>query len=56
MGLAVVASRIGGWMDLVSPGENGFLVDPTDEQGYIQAMESLLTRPATPAPLPAGEP
>ncbi len=49
MGLAVVASRIGGWMDLVSQGENGFLVDPTDEQGYIEAMEGLAKRPATPA-------
>ena len=45
MGLAVVASCIGGWMELVSPGENGFLVDPTDEQGYFQALESLLTNP-----------
>jgi glycosyltransferase involved in cell wall biosynthesis len=45
MGLAVVASRIGGWMDLVNPGENGFLVDPSDEQGYFQALESLLTNP-----------
>ncbi len=45
MGLAVVASRIGGWMDLVNPGENGFLVDPTDEQGYIQALEDLLSDP-----------
>jgi L-malate glycosyltransferase len=45
MGLAVVASRIGGWMDLVNQGENGFLLDPVDEQGYIQAMESLLSDP-----------
>ena len=45
MGLAVVASRIGGWMDLVNHGENGFLVDPMDEQGYVQAMESLLSDP-----------
>jgi glycosyltransferase involved in cell wall biosynthesis len=43
LGLAVVASRIGGWMDLVSPGENGYLVDPIDEQGYVQAMASLLS-------------
>jgi glycosyltransferase involved in cell wall biosynthesis len=45
MGLAVVASRIGGWMDLVNPGENGFLVDPEDEQGYFQALQCLLTDP-----------
>lgn len=42
MGLAVIASRIGGWMDLVSHGENGFLVDPTDDQGYVEAMQNLL--------------
>jgi L-malate glycosyltransferase len=45
MGLAVVASRIGGWMDLVNPGENGFLVDPMQEQGYVQALENLLSDP-----------
>jgi glycosyltransferase involved in cell wall biosynthesis len=43
MGLAVVASRIGGWMDLVSHGENGFLVDPKDDQGYVQAKADLLS-------------
>jgi glycosyltransferase involved in cell wall biosynthesis len=45
MGLAVIASRIGGWMDLVSQGQNGYLVDPTDEQGYIDAMKDLLSDP-----------
>ncbi len=43
MGLAVIASRIGGWMDLVSQGENGYLVDPTDEQGYVDAMKDMLS-------------
>jgi len=45
MGLAVVASRIGGWMDLVNHGENGFLVDPAHEQGYIEALDDLLGDP-----------
>jgi glycosyltransferase involved in cell wall biosynthesis len=42
MGLAIVISRIGSCPDLVADGENGFLVAPGDEGGYVQALHKLL--------------
>jgi phosphatidylinositol alpha 1,6-mannosyltransferase len=46
MGLAIVAGRVGGFVDLVKPGENGFLYDPMDEQGMRQGLVALLGDPA----------
>jgi glycosyltransferase involved in cell wall biosynthesis len=46
MGLAIVAGRVGGFVDLVKPGENGFLYDPMDEQGMRQGLAALLGDPA----------
>ena len=46
MGLAIVAGRVGGFVDLVKPGENGFLYDPMDEQGMRQGLAALLSDPA----------
>jgi L-malate glycosyltransferase len=46
MGLAVVASDIGGFKDIVKPGVNGFLVPVSDPDGYEQALRILLTDPA----------
>lgn len=43
MGLAIVASRIGGFTDIVNPGHNGCLVDPHDMQGFGNALQSLLS-------------
>jgi len=43
MGLAIVASRIGGFTDLVNPGHNGCLVDPHDMQGFGNALQGLLS-------------
>ena len=43
MGLAIVASHIGGFVDLVLEGENGYLVPPEDPARYQPALESLLT-------------
>ncbi|MCK4724184.1 MAG: glycosyltransferase family 4 protein, partial [Anaerolineales bacterium] len=43
MGLAIVASRIGGFTDLVNPGHNGYLVDSHDLQGFGNALRDLLS-------------
>jgi L-malate glycosyltransferase len=41
-GLALVVSRVGGWLDLVKPGQNGFVADPEDREGFRNALASLL--------------
>ncbi len=41
-GRPVVASRVGGIPDLVKHGENGFLVEPGDENGLSAAIKKLL--------------
>lgn len=40
-GLPVIASRIPGVMDMIRDGENGTLVDPRDEAGWLAAMRRL---------------
>ncbi len=45
MGLAIVASRIGGFADLVHPGENGYLYEPDDTPGMQDGLRTLLTDP-----------
>lgn len=44
-GCPVVAARSGGIPDIVQDGVNGFLFDPTDEQGAILATQQLLANP-----------
>ncbi len=44
-GRAVVASAVGGLLDLVSDGETGFLVPPRDPQALRAALERLLGDP-----------
>lgn len=46
-GLALVVSRIGGFMDLVEDGRNGYLVDVEDGQAYGAALRALISQPAT---------
>jgi len=41
-GVPVVASRVGGLPEVVNDGETGFLVDPTDLDGYADAAVRLL--------------
>ena len=41
--LPVVATRIGGVVDVVRDGENGILVAPGDEQGLAEGILRLLT-------------
>lgn len=45
MGLAIVASQIGGFLDLVDPGENGFLHAPDDRDGFVGSLKKLLDNP-----------
>jgi glycosyltransferase involved in cell wall biosynthesis len=42
-GLAVVASHIGGFLDIVEEGQNGFLKQPGDQAGFAEALRKLLT-------------
>ncbi len=46
MGLALVMSDIGGCVDLVENGVNGWLVPPSDQPGFALALRSLLSDPA----------
>jgi L-malate glycosyltransferase len=45
MGLAIIASQIGGFADLVRPGKNGYLYEPNDTQGMQDGVRALLTNP-----------
>jgi len=45
MGLALVLSRVGGCIDLVREGENGFLLEPNDEAAFTAALVDLLDHP-----------
>jgi glycosyltransferase involved in cell wall biosynthesis len=41
-GVPVVASDLGGLPELVQDGENGFLVEPRDDRGWLHAIERLM--------------
>ncbi len=45
-GLALVVGRAGGFADLVADGENGFLRDPDDADGFSSSLRGLLSNPA----------
>ena len=44
-GLAVVATKVGGLVDLVRDGQNGFLCEPGDGDGLSRRVEQLLADP-----------
>ena len=44
-GCPVIAANAGGIPDIVTDGVNGYLFDPTDEQGAIAATQRLLAQP-----------
>jgi glycosyltransferase involved in cell wall biosynthesis len=46
-GMAIVAGNAGGFIDLVKPGENGFLYDPDDVEGMCEGLRKLLSEPET---------
>lgn len=43
MGLALVLSRVGGCVDLIEPGQNGYLVESGDRAGFESALRALLS-------------
>lgn len=45
MGLALVLSRVGGCVDLVQDGVNGYLLEPSDQAGFERALRGLLGSP-----------
>ncbi len=44
-GRPVVATRVGGVPELVSDGDNGFLIEPGDDRGFAEAVSRLLRQP-----------
>ncbi|MBL8062022.1 MAG: glycosyltransferase family 4 protein [Anaerolineales bacterium] len=42
-GLAIVASRIGGFLDLVEPGKNGYLIEVRDEAAFSSTLRELIS-------------
>ena len=44
-GLAVVATKVGGLVDFIRDGENGFLCEPGDGEGLSRRIEQLLADP-----------
>lgn len=44
-GLPIVASRIGGLPELVRDGQSGMLVEPGDQTGLVQALNTLVENP-----------
>lgn len=44
-GLAIVASKIGGFLDLVDHEKNGYLIDALDIPAFVKALRSLISDP-----------
>lgn len=42
-GLPIVASNIRGTIDLIDPGKGGYLVEPMDVDGFVKAIEDILS-------------
>jgi L-malate glycosyltransferase len=45
LGLVLVLSRVGGCVEIVEPGRNGYLCDSGDTGGFSQILRQLLTNP-----------
>ncbi|HZD57325.1 MAG TPA: glycosyltransferase family 4 protein, partial [Anaerolineales bacterium] len=43
MGLAIVATRVGGFVDMVEPSRNGFLVENPNGDGFLEPLRILLS-------------
>ena len=43
MGLAIIASRVGGFVDIVDQGKNGFLYSQTDSEGMQSGLRELIS-------------
>jgi glycosyltransferase involved in cell wall biosynthesis len=46
-GLAIVASDIGGFLDLVDNGRNGYLIEPHDVPAFANVLRGLISSPET---------
>lgn len=46
-GLALVVSKVGGFVDLVTEGKNGFLVEPTNSERFVNCLRGLISNPDT---------
>ena len=44
-GLAIVASKIGGFLDLVDHEKNGYLIDVQDIPAFSRALRGILSNP-----------
>ena len=42
-GLAIVASRIGGFLDLVDENQNGYLIDVQDKDAFAEILRKLIS-------------
>jgi len=42
-GLAIVASQVGGFVDIVETGRNGYLIPPESASGFSMALRELLS-------------
>ena len=45
-GLAIVASRVGGFVDLVDEDQNGYLIEAGDRDGFKSRLQELLINPS----------
>ena len=45
VGLVPISSRVSGSLDAIVPGENGWLFDVGDGDGFVQAMQDALEMP-----------
>lgn len=45
-GLAIVASRVGGFVDLVDENQNGYLIEVGDREGFKLRLQELLANPS----------
>lgn len=46
-GLPIVASNIRGNVDLIDAGKGGYLVEPTDVDGFVNGIQTILKEPET---------
>ncbi len=44
-GLALVVSKVGGFVDLVEEEKNGYLIEPIDKTGFVKSLRYLITNP-----------
>jgi glycosyltransferase involved in cell wall biosynthesis len=42
-GLAIVASKIGGFLDLVDENKNGYLIDVQDKDAFVGILRELIS-------------